>query len=304
MFEFGDKYLYGLRKGMNPIPGLIRMDRALIYIRQRLDRLIREVNDRTTKTLGESAYSVRRFYREAVQICSMSGDAYLAEQVYGMLDPLNSRTLRVEALNILRALSQKLDEYKPVTDSDDVESLRERIASLEEQLSEPPQQDESKLDTSEESSVFVIMPFRPEFNDVWKGGIQRAAQAEGFKPIRVDMINRSTNITDDIVNSIEKCHLAIIDVTDNNPNVMFELGYALAKDKPNIIISQSADYLPFDIRNIRAIVYSNTWSGIEDLKVKVQDFLREFSQKRTASTKKSSTAKTSSSKKAKKGSKQ
>jgi nucleoside 2-deoxyribosyltransferase len=305
MFEFGDKYLYRLRRGMTPVPGLIRMDRALIYIKQRLDRLIQEINDRTTKTLGESAsYSIRRFSREVVQICSMSGDAYLAEQVYGMLDSINTRTLRLDAIRVLREVLQKLDQYEPTTDSEDVESLRGRIASLEEQLSEPSQQEGSKLDTSEESSVFVIMPFRPEFNDVWKGGIQRAAQAEGFKPIRVDMINRSTNITDDIVNSIEKCHLAIVDVTDNNPNVMFELGYALAKEKPNIIISQSADYLPFDIRNIRAIVYSNTWSGIEDLKVKVQDFLREFSQKRADSQKKSSSAKKSSTKKAKRTSKQ
>ena len=119
------------------------------------------------------------------------------------------------------------------------------------------------------------MPLAAEFTDVWKGGIERAAQTEGFKPIRVDMINRSTNITDDIVASIDKCRLAIVDVTKNNPNVMFELGYAIAKEKKNIIISQSADFLPFDIRNIRTIVYSNTWSGIEELKGRIQEFLKE-----------------------------
>lgn len=63
---------------------------------------------------------------------------------------------------------------------------------------------------------------------------------------------------------------------------MFELGYTLAKKKPNIIISQSADYLPFDIRNIRTIVYSNTWSGIEELRIKIQDFLREFAPQKTS----------------------
>lgn len=129
------------------------------------------------------------------------------------------------------------------------------------------------------------MPFKQDFNDVWRGGIQRAAQTVGFKPIRVDMINRSTNITDDIVDSIDKCRLAIVDVTDNNPNVMFELGYTLAKNKPNIIISQSADYLPFDIRNIRTIVYQNSWSGIEELNGKIQDFLSEFSPHKAAAKK-------------------
>ena len=119
------------------------------------------------------------------------------------------------------------------------------------------------------------MPFSSDFSDVWKGGIEKAAKAENFRPIRVDMINKSTNITDDIVSSIERCRLAIVDVTGNNPNVMFELGYALAKNKTNIIISQSADDLPFDIRNIRTIIYSNTWSGIEELRGKIQSFLRE-----------------------------
>jgi nucleoside 2-deoxyribosyltransferase len=95
------------------------------------------------------------------------------------------------------------------------------------------------------------------------------------------MINRSSNITDDIVASIERCHVAIVDVTGNNPNVMFELGYAIAKAKKNIIISQSADFLPFDIRNIRTIVYSNTWSGIEELKGKLQEFLREMKPRST-----------------------
>lgn len=64
--------------------------------------------------------------------------------------------------------------------------------------------------------------------------------------------------------------------TGNNPNVMFELGYAISKEKSLIIISQSAEYLPFDIRQIRTIVCSNTWSGIEELCKKTQDFLKEF----------------------------
>jgi len=72
--------------------------------------------------------------------------------------------------------------------------------------------------------------------------------------------------------------LAIVDVTGNNPNVMFELGYAVAKSKPHIIISQSVDYLPFDIRNIRTIVYANSWGGIEELRGKIQEFLKENSQ--------------------------
>lgn len=286
----GDKYFFDMmRRGRYApgISGLVRSDRALLYIRQQLEKIIRKIQERKTKTLGESYYSLYRFAREAVGLGSLSGDAYLTEQIYGTINKFSDRTPRQDALVVLRDLSRNLDQYKPTADVDDADNLRARIASLEEQLTESSEQDQEGTgkDTSEASSVFVIMPFRPEFNDVWKGGIQRAARSEGFKAIRVDMINRSTNITDDIVESIDKCHLAIVDVTDNNANVMFELGYTLAKRKPNIIISQSADYLPFDIRNIRTIVYSNTWSGIEDLKVKIQDFLKEFPPKKQGAKK-------------------
>lgn len=127
------------------------------------------------------------FTREVAQLSSLSGDAYLAEQIYGTIRQFSSRTPRQDALVVLRELLRKLEQYKPTPETDDVDRLKERIAVLEEQLSEPSTE-ETTTDTSESSSVFIIMPFSPEFNDVWKGGIQRAAQSEGVKPIRVDMI--------------------------------------------------------------------------------------------------------------------
>lgn len=281
------RILYEMQKGRyTGVSGLVRMDRALLYIRQQLDRLINEVKKRKTKGLGDSYYKIARFRREAISLCRMSGDLLIAETISDAIHPLHTRTPRETTLNVLEDLNNKVQSYEPIQELDDVQSLRERIATLEAQIMDEPQKEKMELDTSQENSVFVIMPFSQDFTDVWKGGIEKAAMAEGFNPIRVDMINKSTNITDDIVSSIERCRLAIVDVTNNNPNVMFELGYALAKDKPNIIISQSADDLPFDIRNIRTIIYSNTWSGIEDLRGKIQTFLRESAPKKPPSTKK------------------
>lgn len=268
------------------IPGLVRMDRALLYIKQQFDRLIAEVNHRKTKSLGDSFYSIRRFQSEVFSLCRMSGDILLAETIRNSIQSLSTRSPRKQALEILFDLKEKVDGYQPIQDIDAMQGLRERIASLEAQLPDEMPDKKAQLDTSQSDSVFVIMPFSNEFMDVWRGGIEKAAKTEGFKPIRIDMINKSTNITDDIVESIVKCNLAIIDVTNNNPNVMFELGYAIAKEKPLIIISQSADDLPFDIRNIRSIIYTNTWSGIEELRDQVQSFLRESAPKKKQPEKK------------------
>jgi hypothetical protein len=205
----------------------------------------------------------------------MSGDRQLFMLVGSSIGGFNQRSNRREAIEKLKEFLIRLESYEPPAELLAFEELRDKNSNMDDGLVEAGARKVTDQQLSDERSVFVIMPFAAEFADVWKGGIQRAAQSEGFTPIRVDMINRSTNITDDIVGSIEKCRLAIVDVTKNNPNVMFELGYAIAKNKKNIIISQSADFLPFDIRNIRTIVYANSWSGIEELKARVQEFLKE-----------------------------
>ncbi len=273
---YGSNFLYRNRTPGPMIPGLVRMDRAVLYIRQRLRGLITELEARKTKTIGETGYyQISRLVREAYSFSSMSGDRQLADLIAESIRGLSSRTIRLEGIASVRDLLGRLESYEPPSEAAGYDELRDKVVSLEQRLGEGELQKITDEQLTSEKSVFVVMPFAAEFSDVWKGGIQRAAQAEGFMPIRVDMINRSTNITDDIVTSIDKCRLAIVDVTGNNPNVMFELGYTIAKEKRNIIISQSADFLPFDIRNIRTIVYANTWSGIEDLKNRIQEFLRE-----------------------------
>lgn len=140
---------------MSRIPGLIRMDRALLYIKQQLDKRIRDLSERKTKGLGENAeWMLRRFSREVAQLAAMSGDSYLAQQVYGTINQLTARTRREDAIIILKDLLRKLEQYEPVADLEDVDSLRERIASLEGQLSDSPDKKEI-LSTHPKSRRFL-----------------------------------------------------------------------------------------------------------------------------------------------------
>jgi hypothetical protein len=50
--------------------------------------------------------------------------------------------------------------------------------------------------------------------------------------------------------------------------------YALALKKKHIIIGQSADFLTFDIQNIRTLLHKNTWKGIEQLHLDLQNFIK------------------------------
>lgn len=268
------------------IEGMVKTDRAVIYAKQYLTNLRSEINARTTKTIGNSVYRIQRLRRDILPLFEFSGDRIFIDKFMSVFIRLNERTPKGDAVKAITELIDFLESYEfKISEESDIQILKNKIEKLEQQLADNSDEPIGNIDISSTSTVFVIMPFNKDFNDVWKGGIEKGAKAEGFNPLRIDLLNKSTNITDDIIESIEKCQIAIVDVTGNNPNVMFELGYTMASSKPNIIISQSVEYLPFDIRNIRTIVYSNTWSGIEELRQKVQEFLQEFAKKRKTPSK-------------------
>lgn len=58
-----------------------------------------------------------------------------------------------------------------------------------------------------------------------------------------DEIHRS------ITDAINKCSIFICFLDPKNPNVMFELGYAFAKNKQIIIVSDDFKSIPFDVQN-------------------------------------------------------
>jgi hypothetical protein len=106
-------------------------------------------------------------------------------------------------------------------------------------------------------TVFVMMPFALEFDDVYaivKDSV--AAVDESLKPIRLDEIRAAGSITDDMVAEIRKAALCLADVTDANPNVMWEVGFATALGKPVIAISQGSGRLPFDVKDVRTVPYN------------------------------------------------
>ena len=280
------------------------LEEALYRYERVLTDNISDLQQRKTKTVGKS-YAERiafHLFRLSMLIKrgTAPGDARLF-RLRRLGRDLTARTPRERGIDILKAVLDLVASIRATVSETRVEELEGQVKDLQAQLAESraiSDEEEAEeaiekapVDVSQADSVFVVMPFSPAFDDVWKGGIEKAAKAEGFVPIRTDMISRSSDITDLIVESLTKCHIAIVDVTGNNPNVMFELGYALAKGKPRIIITQSPEVLPFDIRQIQAIEYANTWSGIEQLRDRVQEFLRDFRQSRLAKGRKKRTTK-------------
>ena len=95
-------------------------------------------------------------------------------------------------------------------------------------------------------NIFLIIPFNPEFQDVIEA-VRQATDASGSKLILGTEIGENRSLQKEIRNQISVADLIIIDVTNNNPNVMYELGFAQAIDKPLILISQMDSEFTFSV---------------------------------------------------------
>jgi nucleoside 2-deoxyribosyltransferase len=104
----------------------------------------------------------------------------------------------------------------------------------------------------------VLMPFASEFDSVFAAAKAAAASALPGEQIDCSWLKDTLaagRITDDILHGINDSTFCIADLSGNNANVMWETGYAMALGKPTILIGQSIDTLPFDLKVHRVLSY-------------------------------------------------
>jgi hypothetical protein len=106
------------------------------------------------------------------------------------------------------------------------------------------------------SLCFVLMPFTDEFLQVYEQAISVAAANAGLRCTHAGEIFDNREIVEDIWESICTAQVIIADVSHRNPNVFYELGICHTLGKEVIVITQSSEDVPFDIRHRRYIDYS------------------------------------------------
>jgi hypothetical protein len=143
-------------------------------------------------------------------------------------------------------------------------------------------------------TVFVILPFTERepahpkgfFSEVLRNLITPAARDVGFT---VKTANRqgSDVIQSTIINDLLGADLVIADLTEHNPNVLFELGIRIAEKKPVALIKASGTGRIFDVDNmIRVFEYQSTlWkSSIESDLPGLTDHIRATWEKKDSTT--------------------
>jgi hypothetical protein len=102
---------------------------------------------------------------------------------------------------------------------------------------------------------FVISPFGGWHDDYYSEVFCPAIKKAGLEPGRADDLFRSSNIVHDIWEAVSSARILLADLTNKNANVFYELGLAHAAKKPVLLLTQSIEDVPFDLRALRVIPY-------------------------------------------------
>jgi hypothetical protein len=128
------------------------------------------------------------------------------------------------------------------------------------------------------SYCFVIQPFDGgKFDRRYKEVFAPAIESAGLEPYRVDQDPNVRIPIDQIMEGIERSALCLADITLDNPNVWFEVGYALAAGKDICLVcaSSRSERYPFDVQHRKIIRYdSDSPSDFESLRNSISESLK------------------------------
>lgn len=124
-------------------------------------------------------------------------------------------------------------------------------------------------------SVFVIMPFTEQATRNYQV-IKNICQEQGLDVFRADeIISAGESIGEKIKSLISKSDLIITDVSGNNANVMYELGFAHAINKPVILLASKVEELRIDVSNYKIILFNDSEESMTKLSSSLRESIEE-----------------------------
>jgi hypothetical protein len=220
--------------------------------------------------------SVDRYARTILQVSASAGAATVATAVHGPGAGLDAS----EALEVmLLALASELRTHPELAAGPDIllvekdravfERLQDRLKYLATRglvtfdggfcvvrpaASEAGAGETRRVEQLALRHIFVAMPYDKLFNNVYYFGMKQPIELRGRKCERVDQEAFTGDVVDRIKTRIRDCALVIADITGNNPNVFFEVGFAEGLGKEVVLLSQAQD-TPFDLKTRKQIRY-------------------------------------------------
>ncbi len=134
------------------------------------------------------------------------------------------------------------------------------------------------------NKAFMIMPFRYDnLNELYKNAIKNFLLTDmQINIFRADDFNGNDVIIETIYNQIEESEFVIAEISHDNKNVFYELGWAAAMEKEIITIQNKdiTDNIFFDRGHIRTRLYS--FENIPELQRQLKNDIIAIKQKISA----------------------
>jgi hypothetical protein len=133
----------------------------------------------------------------------------------------------------------------------------------------------------------VFQPFdKGDFDKRYDDVLVPAIEAADLEPYRVDRDAGSVIPVDTLHKEIRAATVCVADITTRNPNVMYELGYAIAAGKDVVIISgPNTETYPFDIQHRGILPYAvGSISDFKELGNKLTDKLKAILERQESTT--------------------
>ena len=122
-----------------------------------------------------------------------------------------------------------------------------------------------------EKQIFVLMKLGDKFLDsAYTGVIKPLGKEFGYKVVRVDEIQDSGRITDQVLDLIASSKIILADLSGERPNCYYEAGFAHALGREMIFTIQEGDEIHFDLQGYRFI----RWSTEAELRRKLRQRLQ------------------------------
>ena len=127
-------------------------------------------------------------------------------------------------------------------------------------------------------TCFVIQAFDGgKYDRRYNETIKPALEKAGVRPERADEMLGVNPVVEKIETAIQAASICIAEVSEDNPNVWLELGYALALDRPTVIVCDRSarSKLPFDIQHRPVVFYrTDSRSGYDELESNIIKWIR------------------------------
>jgi hypothetical protein len=131
---------------------------------------------------------------------------------------------------------------------------------------------ENAVESDKAKTCFVITPIgddtsptRRAIDGLVDAVIEPTLQELGFQVEVAHRITKTGSINNQVIELLLSAELVVANLTDLNPNVMYELAVRHAVRKPVVIVADRSTRLPFDVAEERTVFYTNDMAGVPEL---------------------------------------